>query len=137
MKSLISSTLLLTSTIFFSACATSGKVEKTNVEPKWLENANYNTSKLAASACAGFHFKGVEAQKKLAVQRAIEKIAMQKRTKVSSVNVREKFATSSGMKYSTSKTNSMHQVDNIEVSTKILDYYKKASGEICAWVVEN
>ena len=101
-------------------------------EPLWLDNPQkLSNGKITAVGCAGLHYKGVNAQKKLAVQRAIDEIAMQVKTKVSKVSLRHRTNNSSS-----SSSSSLQEVDNLNISTKIMEYYKKPSGDICVWVIK-
>jgi len=103
-----------------------------NNKPKWLDNPQkFSNGKITAVGCAGLHYKGVNAQKKLAVQRAIDEIAMQVRTKVSKVSLRHRTNHSSS-----SSSSSLQEVNNVNVSTKIMEYYKNQSGDICAWLIK-
>lgn len=106
-------------------------------EPLWLDDPQKEANgKLTAVGCATKHINGEVAQKKLAVQRAIDEIAMQKKTKVQTVTYNTKTTTSFDV---TSKTqsSSLHEVQDVSLSTKIIEYYKKPDGDICVWVVEN
>lgn len=109
-------------------------------EPEWVINplSGITNGKLAATGCARTHVRGVEAQKKLAIQRGIDQIAMQLSTKVSVVSYRKKQASSGNNISSKLDSSSLQEVENVEVSTKVKAFYKRVStGEICAWVVQN
>ena len=128
--------IILFSTIFiFSACST--KIFNSNDEPKWLSDAQYNVgNKRAAVGCSAIHLNGKNAQEKLAIQRAIDSIAMQKQSTVSNVTLRSKSANSGKVSSSTMDSTSVHQVNNVNISTKVLDKYTNKDGDICVWVVE-
>ena len=104
-------------------------------EPEWILNPlKYSDGKLVAVGCANRHYKGVEAQKKLAIKRAIDEIAMQKETMVNKISLREKKV--SGRVYSSSLDEvSLQNVKNVKVSSKIKDWYKYPNGKICVLVV--
>jgi len=124
--------------ILFVGCSTSNKNVNTKVEnkskiPEWLNDPqNGSNGKIAAIGCAGRHFKGIHAQKKLAVQRAIDEIAMQTNTKVSKITLRKRTDNSSS-----SSSASLQEVNAQNISTKVMQYYTKADGDICVWVLKN
>ena len=103
-------------------------------EPKWLLDPYYQNDKLASVGCAAPHFKGVAAQKKLAVARAIDAFATSKKVNVQKVQLMKK-SVSGATKSSSMKSTSLQSVDNVSVSTKTKAMYTKKNGEICAWVV--
>jgi hypothetical protein len=134
--------------LFFNGCT---KINNTNSKaieqpqilksndryPLWLENPEKEANgKLTAVGCASKHVNGEKAQKKLALQRAIDEIAMQKKTKVQTVTYNTKTITASD-KTSKTESSSLQEVENLEVSTKVMEYYTKPDGDICVWVVEN
>ncbi len=108
-----------------------------NKTPAWLDDPQKEANgKLTAVGCALRHINGEVAQKKLALQRAIDEIAMQKKTKVQTVNYTTKTMTASD-KTSKTQSSSLQEVENVEVSTKVMEYYMKPDGDICVWIVEN
>jgi len=122
--------------LFFSGCANTSNINSkaisNNNEPAWLLNPQKEAGdKLTAVGCAAIHYKGVTAQKKLAVSRAIDEIATQVRVKVDNVTLRRK---TNG--YSSASSTSLQSVDKVNLKTKIMAYYKKPDGEICAWVIQ-
>ncbi|MDD2698863.1 MAG: hypothetical protein PHF17_08695 [Arcobacteraceae bacterium] len=131
--------------LFFNGCSetknTNLKVIQTSQtklkEPLWLDDPQKEANgKLTAVGCASRHINGEVAQKKLALQRAIDEIAMQKKTKVQTVSYNTKIITESS-KTSQTQTSSLQEVQNVDVSTKVMEYYTKPDGDICVWVVEN
>ncbi len=143
-KYLLSFTFLI---LLFNGCATSKNTYSNTIQPQvtnkkstlpaWLDDPQKEANgKLTAVGCASRHVNGEVAQKKLALQRAIDEIAMQKKTKVQSVS----YATKTSSEYersSKTQSSSLHEVENVAVSTKVMEYYKKDDGDICVWVVEN
>ncbi|MEA2050379.1 MAG: hypothetical protein U9O56_06600 [Campylobacterota bacterium] len=103
-------------------------------EPKWLNNPYIENDDYAAVGCANEHFDGKEAQKKLAISRAIDQLATSKRVKVQKVKLMKK-SVSGSISSSSMKSSSLHSVDNVSVSTKTKAIYTKKSGEMCAWVI--
>ena len=87
--------------------------------------------KITAVGCATKHYKGIAAQKKLALSRAIDEIAMQTKTTVSNTVLRKK---SNG--YTSTKISSLQSVNDLKLKTKIMAYYTKPDGDICVWVVK-
>lgn len=137
---MIKKLVLTTTCLFFVGCGVAQKPVAQNIqpsEPKWLLDPTMNQGgKLAAVGCSGMHVNGKSAQEKLAIQRAIDEIAMQKNTKVSNVTLRNKSFSSGGNTSSKGQTTSLHEVNNQNISTKVLDKYVKPNGDICVWVVE-
>lgn len=132
-------TSLIVSVMLLSGCVPQNNttVTKQNTEPKWLLDPYIDNNKIAAIGCARTHFKGMEAQKDLAISRAIDRIATQNSVIVDNVTYRQKSTTSYNKGTSKlSSSSSMHTVDNIKISTKTKDIYKRTDGEICAWVVQ-
>jgi hypothetical protein len=131
--------------LFFNGCS---ETKNTNLkviqtlqtklkEPLWLDDPQKEANgKLTAVGCASRHINGEVAQKKLALQRAIDEIAMQKKTKVQTVSYNTKIITESS-KTSQTQTSSLQEVQNVDVSTKVMEYYTKPDGDICVWIVEN
>ena len=129
---------LTLATLFLGGCTYPEKnmtIQKP-AEPDWLLNPTKGLSRRAAVGCAYIHAKGESAQKKLAVARAIEQIAMQKSTNVDVVTYRKRSQSSGRLGSSTAQTSSLQSVSNINIKTIVKAYYKKSDGQICAWVVE-
>jgi len=132
--------------LFFNGCSNPNnthskaiqipQIEKAK-QPLWLDDPQKMAlGKLTAVGCASKHINGEVAQKKLALQRAIDEIAMQKRTKVQTISYTTK--TISGVdKSSKIESSSLHEVENLEVATKVMEYFTKSDGDICVWVIEN
>jgi PBP1b-binding outer membrane lipoprotein LpoB len=101
--------------------------------PDWISNPNFIQGKRSAVGFSGVHYKGKSEQKKLAISRAIDEIAMQKKTIVSNQTIRE----SSKGKLQTSKTQSLQSTNNISLSTKIVEeYYDVKNNKLYVLVVE-
>jgi hypothetical protein len=113
------------------------EMQNNSNEPSWLDNSEKEANgKLSAIGCASKHINGEVGQRKLALQRAIDEIAMQKKTKVQTVSYRTKTLINSD-KSSKSQSSSLQEVENTGVSSKVMEYYKKQDGDICVWVIEN
>ncbi len=76
--------------IFIFSCSSTSKniqttstLKKEDEKPKWITEESYDGK--SAIGIARLHIKGKNAQRKLAISRAIEEIAMQMGTKVSTV----------------------------------------------------
>ena len=149
MKKNLSSLIVIGTILFFNGCIkqpnTNSKTiqqeqpqsSKQNKIPSWLDDPQKMADgKLTAVGCASRHINGEVAQKKLALQRAIDEIAMQKRTKVQTVNYTTRTVSASD-KSSKTESASLQEVQNLEISTKVMEYYTKSDGDICVWVVEN
>lgn len=142
-KYLLSSSLLL---LFLNGCAITQNTNlkaiqplqiKQQETPLWLDDPQKEANgKLTAVGCASRHINGEVAQKKLALQRAIDEIAMQKKTKVQTVSYATKTMTATD-KTSKVQSSSLQEVENVEIATKVMEYYTKSDGDICVWVIEN
>jgi hypothetical protein len=132
--------LIVISTILFSGCTlpvqNSSKVVKQQQEPQWLLDPYTENDKIAAVGCAKIHFKGVTAQKDLAISRAIDRIATQNKVTVENVTMRRKSSSNGSRGSSSSSSSSLHSVDKLSISTKTKAVYTKPNGDICAWVVQ-
>jgi len=132
------SLIILCATFLLVGCA-QNKINKTQIkktEPAWILNPQIaSTTKLAGSGCSKIHYKGIQAQKKLAISRAIEQIAIQKRVKIKSIAYRQK-STQNGQISSKVQSSSLQEIENISLSTHIKEIYTKDNGDICAWVIE-
>ena len=131
--------LLIVSVMLFTGCIkqqNNTPVTKQNVEPKWLIDPYVDNDKIAAVGCARKHFKGKEAQKDLAISRAIDRIATQNQVTVNNTTLREKSSSNGRRGNSSSQSTSLQSVNNVKVSTKTKAIYTKQDGEICAWVVQ-
>lgn len=104
--------------------------------PKWLLDPYIENDTIAAIGCAKRHFKGIEAQKDLAISRAVDRIATQKSVTVDNVTLYKKESSNGQKGRTSSHSSSLHGVEKVNVSTKIKDLYTKPDGEICVWVVE-
>ena len=69
--------------IFLFSCSSTNKNIQNNEKPKWITEGTYDGK--SAIGIARLHIKGKNAQRKIAISRAIEEIAMQMGTKVSTV----------------------------------------------------
>lgn len=126
--------LLIFPLIFVSCSYKGGVVSKT---PSWITNPTIGVSKnkRVGIGCASIHYKGEEAQKKLALKRAIEQVSMQKSSKVESVSLSKKSSSATG--YRTSRdTSSLHTVSGVYVKTIIKNRYKYPDGKYCIRVIE-
>ena len=111
-------------------------VTKQNLEPQWLLDPYVDNDKIAAVGCARTHFKGAEAQKDLAISRAIDRIATQNQVTVNNMTLREKSSSNGRKNSSSAQSTSLQSVNNVKISTKTKAIYTKPDGEICAWVVQ-
>ena len=122
--------LLLILSITFFGCAGTNEFGF-SPKPSWLVDASYIKDKLSAVGCANIHIDGEAAQIKLATQRAIEQIALQKTSKVSVVSYRSKSSYKSD-----SELSSLQEVNEQSIKTKVIDSYKDQDSKICVLVVE-
>jgi len=129
---------IIVSVMLFQGCVpqNSTTVTKQNTEPKWLLDPYLDDDKIAAVGCSLIHFKGVSAQKKLAISRAIDEIARQNSVIVENTTYRKKSSNKGRRGISSSNSSSLHTVDKVNISTKTKALYTKPDGEICAWVAQ-
>lgn len=129
--------LLFLSTIFFQSCTNSvNNIKKpANKEPSWINNPQTN-SKLAAVGCSQIHIRGIHAQKKLAVSRAIEQIALQKNAHVQVISYRKKIRSNGSIKSSIISETSSVQETQTNIKTIVKEFHTNKDKEICAWVEE-
>ena len=111
-------------------------VAKQNIEPNWLLDPYIDGDKIAAVGCAQKHFKGIAAQKDLAIARAIDRIATQNSVIVDNITARKKSSLKGRRGTSSSTSSSLHTVKNVQISTKTKSLYTKQNHEICAWVIQ-
>ena len=123
--------------LLFSGCVTDKYLNNKTVSngvPKWIDDPYIDGDEIAAVGCSLPHFNGKEAQKKLAISRAIDQVAAQKRVKVQNVKLMKKSV--NGINRSSSMdSSSLQSVDGVLISTKIKAIFTKKNGEICAWVI--
>ena len=129
---------LIVSVMLLSGCAPHNNttVTKQNKEPKWLLDPYMDNDKIAAIGCARIHFKGIEAQKDLAISRAIDRIATQNSVIVDNVTYRQKNTSTNQKTLSKTSSSSLHTVEKVKIRTKTKAMYTKPSKEICVWVVQ-
>ena len=135
---MLKTTLLISSILFLTGCVSGNNMNKTKEkkEPKWLLDPYIENDTIAAIGCSRRHFKGIEAQKDLAISRAIDRIATQNSVIVDNVTMRQKISENGRQGISATSSSSLHTVDKIKISTKTKALYTKSNGEICAWVVQ-
>lgn len=101
-------------------------------KPSWLISLDgYRGNGFVATGCANMHVRGLDAQKKLAMQRAINSIAMQKNTKVKTTsNTIEKR--NNGVLKSSKYSSASRYETNTDVSFKTKEeYYDEINKEYC------
>jgi hypothetical protein len=122
--------------LLLSGCAITNNLISSKKEPSWLLDPYTDGDKYAATGCAKKHFKGEEAQKNLAISRAVDRVASQVKITVDNATYRQKSINNGKRGSSSSQSSSLQTVDNVAISTKTKAIYKKTNGEICAWVVK-
>jgi len=137
--------ILAIAILFFNGCTdqpnTNSKIIQENKagqkQPLWINDPQKEAEgKTTSVGCASRHINGITAQKKLALQRAIDEIAMQKLTKVQTITYNTK-SISQNDKNSRIETASLQETKNTDVSVKIMEYYENFDGDICVWIIEN
>ena len=125
--------------VFFfiiASCTKTPKKMPSSDKPSWLTSLSGYSGSLVATGCSGMHVKGFDAQKKLAVQRAVSSLAMQKNTKVQTIsNTSEKR--NKGILSSSKYSSSSQYQTNTNISFKIQkEYYDKLNKEYCVLIEE-
>lgn len=128
--------LLIFCVILLSACTSKQTSIKPIKEPKWLIDPYLENDKIAAIGCSQIHIKGTEAQKDLAISRAIDRIATQHSVIVNNIIYRKKDNLNKYQISSSSHSSSLHTVNKVTITTRTKAIYKRDDGEICAWVVQ-
>ncbi|MGB3750602.1 MAG: hypothetical protein WA945_03480 [Arcobacteraceae bacterium] len=130
-------TVFIVSIILFIGCNSQHNTTPKNEKPKWLFDPYIDGDNVAAVGCSQIHFKGIEAQKNLAISRAIDRIATQNSVIVENITMRQRVTTNNNQRGNSSSTSSsLHTVNKVKISTIIKDIYTKENGEICIWVVQ-
>lgn len=111
------------------------EVRATGIDPQWLLDPYIDGDKIAATGCASSHFKGVGAQKKLAISRAVDDIAKQKQVRVENITLNKKSYQNGNKGSTSSQSSSLQEVSGVSFSTKVKAVKKVLNGDICAWVV--
>jgi len=125
---------------FFIGCSENAPSKEKyvgNTPPDWLLNpVKYSEGKKVAVGCADVHYEGFFAQKKLAIQRAIDELAMQVNTTVSNATYRNKEI-SGRFKQTFMKSKSIQLVNKVDIKSTILKEYKYPNGRYCVLIVKN
>lgn len=127
---------IIASVMLFTGCIANNKTVSKNGEPSWMLDPYIDNDKIAAVGCAKIHFKGEEAQKDLAISRAIDRIATQNKVTVDNATYRQKSGSNGNAGNSSMSSSSLQSVEKVKISTKTKAIYTKKNGDICAWVVQ-
>ena len=100
-----------------------------------MTNPTLGGSIVGAVGCSKIHYKGKNAQVKLAMARGIEQIAQQKSTTVSTSMLNEKTSYKSKISKK-SKSVSYHESTNVHLSTIKKAEHWNSNGEVCVWMIE-
>lgn len=129
--------LSIVSVLLLSGCANNSALNTKPVtidsnQPAWISNPYIGLSKdsIAAVGCARVHFKGVAAQKKLAISRAIDEIATEVKTTVNNVTLTKNVNGSSSI-----DSTSLQSANNVKLKTRVLGTYVDVNGNMCVRVV--
>jgi len=131
--------------LIFSSCSSSlfnnhkkeKKIDTSNSTPDWILNPlKYSNGKKVAVGCAEVHYRGFSVQKKLAIQRAIDELAMQVNTTINNITYRNKKI-SGRFKKSSLQSKSIQSVNNVNIKSTILKEYKYPNGRYCVLVIQD
>jgi len=118
--------------VFFYSCKSSTSSRDI---PSWLISLDgYRNSGLVATGCAYMHVKGLDAQKKLAMQRAIEELSMQKSTTINSISTKKEKRNNGSLSSSSYKNQSTYTT-NTNVSFEIKEtYFNEKNQQYCVLI---
>lgn len=143
-KSFIKLMLALVLAFAFVGCATTGTTTKDvtvngykliNGKPEWVYNPGMG-GKTGGVGLAKIHVSGDEAQRNLALTRAIDMLARQKGVTVNNVLVVDSKV-SDNSKNTKMQSTSLHSVDQVKVNAEIKEWWQDPiDGEIAVWVIE-
>lgn len=126
----ISIVVILALSLGMTACVTSQKIST----PKWVYNSGVE-GKVAGIGVCGEHVNGVNAQRSLAIKRAIDEIALQMGVKVSNVALIGTKASAAGSSTSV-ESYSFQTVDGNVVKAVIRETWRNPqTNEIFLWMV--
>ncbi|GAB1534608.1 hypothetical protein ADMFC3_02390 [Geovibrio sp. ADMFC3] len=104
-------------------------------KPEWLWKPSDN-GKIGGVGIAKEHIHGIDAQRKLAVSRAIDSIAAQLGVQVQNVTVLESHANSSGAGTTTIDSYSIHTVQGSTVKASVREFWNDPqTNELYVWMV--
>ena len=132
---MIRKSLLIVTILLLNGCIMQNNVPTKIEEPKWLIDPYFENDKIASIGCSKIHFKGKEAQKDLAISRAIDRIATQNNVTVDNITLRKRSINGENHS-SSSNSSSLHTISKVTISTKVKDVYEKNNGDICVWVIQ-
>ena len=118
----------------FNACSLSEPLAKQNTKPSWINNPNQKNF-TGSVGIANIHHKGFVHQRKLAISRALDELALQKGVIVSlSMRKSEKVKNN---KISTNvETQSSYETANTKLTAHIEDVWQDgASKALFVWLV--
>lgn len=125
--------------LFFAGCnsdVTPPAKENVSTCPEWINNPNLNgvTGSVGSS---GPHFKGPAYQRKLAISRALDELAMQKGVEIDLVAKREEISSDDNV-HTTSDVQTEQRVKNTNVTAHIeATYIDPKTKELFVWMVLN
>ncbi|QAR33342.1 hypothetical protein EP073_07990 [Geovibrio thiophilus] len=136
MKQTSKATVFIILLIFVCACAAQTVSAPEPVhKPEWLWKPS-DGGKIGGVGIAKEHIHGLDAQRKLAVSRAIDSIAAQLGVQVQNVTVLESHATSSGSSSTTIDSYSIHTVQGNTVKAAVREFWTDVqTGELYVWMV--
>ena len=125
-------------TIFFAGCNenVAPAKEKLTARPAWINNPNID-GVIGSIGSSGPHFKGPAYQRKLAISRALDELAMQRGVEISLVAKREETANNDNIN-SSSDIKSQQNVTNTNITAHIeATYTDPDTNELFVWMVLN
>ncbi len=127
--------VLFSISIFFIAC-NNPKPKVQSSKPEWILNPNYN-GKVGAVGVAGRTYdQRVSTQRKLAIQRALDELAMQQGVKVKLKMKKNELVKNDSVSTTTTTKSEYETTNNSSITAHIEDVWQdKITGEIYIWLV--
>ena len=127
--------------IFFFSCSSQNTINQqsvvSNTKPKWVFNPSLDGTQKGAVGIANLHIKGISSQRKLAISRGVDNIAIQLGVKVSTVQ-----KISSQKKNNTASTSfssySVQTVSGKSFSVTVKEFWEDTkTGELYVWITKD
>ncbi len=129
--------LLMSVTAFFvSGCGASPSPAVQGGKPAWILNPNYDGKTGAVGVAGRTYDQRVSTQRKLAIQRALDELALQQGVKVELSMTKEEHLRNNSASTSMDSTSSYKTTNSGAITAHIEDVWQdKVTGEIYIWLV--
>jgi len=136
LRSIFLSIVLLFVTVVLSGCGESPQPQMINGKPAWILNPKYN-GKIGAVGVAGRGYDmKLSSQRKLAIQRALDELALQQGVKVELSMTKDEHLENDHNSVVVDSHGTYTTKNNSAISAHIEDIWEdRASGELYVWLV--